>query len=156
MIVSAAESAARRPPSASPFDETARGMVVWGNDENEGWRKARGHFDKALQLDSRFMPALLQRGWTLDREYIVSNAPDPKVLAELGGNDGQSDRDRRFGRRGLDAARRRPVVSFSVGEKRSRRSSAQSPWRPTCRIMWPSGPTSMRTWGVNPRPKPAS
>jgi len=77
------DRASRRVTTVSPLDETVRGMAVRSRDENAGWRAAQPHFVRALQLDPDYVPALVQQGWGLEREYQFTDASDAKVLASL-------------------------------------------------------------------------
>lgn len=61
--------------------QMALASSAWSNDENAGWRAARVHYDKALQIDPTFMPALVQRAWTLERECNSADVRDTAALA---------------------------------------------------------------------------
>lgn len=68
----------------TPIEHVVQGAAAWGRDQNDGWRAARTHFDRALRIDPGHVPALVAKGWTLDREITTATAdPDPARVSEL-------------------------------------------------------------------------
>ena len=72
------DRAASRPNLLTPIDHVLRGEALFDVPA------ARVHYDKALQIDPQFVPALLGRYWTLAAKFMEdSRAPRAALLAEM-------------------------------------------------------------------------